>query len=126
MEEQKSLEKVFTILIEERLVESVPVGCKLNRNNIFRGKGKDREMSPAPGIEQQSLDQLETVSRVQKKISHAAGEVDADTLWRVNANEFNRRFGTSPVQLSFAKSSVSQRVVYSKLCLKFLAVMRAY
>jgi DNA-directed RNA polymerase III subunit RPC3 len=88
----KSLENVFTILIEERLVESVPVGCKLNRNNIFRGKGKDREMSPAPGIEQQSLDQLETVSRVQKKISRAAGEVDADTLWRVNANEFIRRF----------------------------------
>ena len=87
-----SLEKVFAKLVDERFIEQVPVGYSSNRQILLDGREEDREVPPVLGIVHALSNQLETVSRVQTRFSHAAGEVDNDALWRVNAEEFNRRF----------------------------------
>lgn len=90
----KSLEDIFGELVEGRFVERVPIGYGSKQRSVSDGKAEQVGSQATEREKSNDVQSRSTIHGDRHKLSAEVvglGEED-DALWRVNANEFNRRF----------------------------------
>lgn len=90
----KSLEDIFGELVEGRFVERVPIGYGSKQRSVSDGKAEQVGSQATEREKSNDVQSRSTIHDDRHKLSAEVvglGEED-DALWRVNANEFNRRF----------------------------------
>ena len=90
----KTLEDIFGQLVEGRFVERVPIGYGSNQVSDSGGEAGQEGSQATEYKKTNDVQSRSTIHDDGNKLSAEVvglGEED-DALWRVNANEFNRRF----------------------------------
>ena len=90
----KSLEDIFGELVEGRFVERVPIGYGSKQRSVSDCKAEQVGSQATEREKSNDVQSRSTIHDDRHKLSAEVvglGEED-DALWRVNANEFNRRF----------------------------------
>ena len=104
MRAEHSLDKAFALLVEGRFVERVPVGYQTSQNDDGAGEmhkqGSPKRRAEAPaGTGGNAAKGAPAVRAAASALSmpdlpgdRGMGGGEDDTLWRINPDEFNRRF----------------------------------